>query len=181
MRSIVISVCILTGACGSQGLNSPAAPESANAGQAQSSAFGDELPLRGSYTLTSTGAVNCPPTCPPTVLRVVGTGEGTATQFGLFTLEMVDMVDLVNGGSTGTLAFTAANGDRLFSTTVGIEELFVPPNTSHVRLVVTVVGGTGRFASASGAFIARHVATIDFPTNTASATGSFEGRISLNN
>jgi hypothetical protein len=41
------------------------------------------------------------------------------------------------------------------------------------------VGGTGRFADATGTFTLRLVSTIDFASATASVTGSFEGQINL--
>jgi hypothetical protein len=49
-------------------------------------------------------------------------------------------------------SFTAAHGDRLSMTAVGAETEFVPPNVSHASVTATVVGGTGRFAGASGVF-----------------------------
>ena len=81
--------------------------------------------------------------------------------------------------STGTFTFTAANGDQLITTTTGREDAFVPPNVSHVTLVATIVGGTGRFAEATGTFTVRWVGIIDFATGTSTETGSFEGHIDL--
>jgi hypothetical protein len=181
MRSIVLSVCVLTAACSGQALNSPTPPESADSGPAQKSVASGQLPFRGSFTLATSGTLDCPPTCPPTTLRVAGTGEGTAIQLGRFSMQSLDVVDLATARSTGTLDFTAANGDRLFTTTVGREDQFVPPNISHVSFVATIVGGTGRFVGASGSFTARHVGAIDFAAGTSSASGSFEGHITLSN
>ena len=86
-----------------------------------------------------------------TTLTICGTAEGTATHLGRFTAVSVDTVNIATE-SAGTLDFTAANGDRLFTTTAGKEEAFTPPNISRVRQVATIVGGTGRFAGATGTF-----------------------------
>src|SRR5688500_3848495 len=107
MRSIVLSVCLLTAACSGQALNSPTAPVSAGSGPAQSLVANVQLPFHGSYTFATTGAFNCPPTCPPTTLRIATTGEGTSTQLGRFTAHLLDVVDLATAKSTGTLTFTA--------------------------------------------------------------------------
>jgi len=181
MRSILLSVCLLSAACSGQALNSPTPPGSTDPGLAQSSGANDQLPFRGSYTFATSGTLDCPPTCPPTTLRVAGTAEGTAIQLGRFTTQSLESVDLATTTSKGTLDFTAANGDRLFTTTVGGEDQFVPPNISHVSYVATIVGGTGRFAGASGRFTARQVSTIDFAAGTSSGSGSFEGYITLSN
>jgi hypothetical protein len=92
----------------------------------------------------------------------------------------VDVVDLAAATSTGTFNFTAANGDQLFTTTTGGEEEFIPPNTSVVALVATIVGGTGQFAGATGTFTIRERLIIDFASGTSSGSGSLEGQISLN-
>ena len=83
--------------------------------------------------------------------------------------------------STGTFDFIAANGDRIHTTTVGVENSFTPPNVSHATLNVTIVDGTGRFAGATGSVTIRLVQTIDFATATSTGSGSFEGRINLAN
>ncbi|MEO8259993.1 MAG: hypothetical protein ABI868_21790 [Acidobacteriota bacterium] len=193
MRTIILGVCLCTAACGGQGLNSPTSPTSAAVANSptsspsatvapvQTQAKGaTQLPFNGSFTLETSAVVNCPPTCPPTTLRITGTEEGHATHLGRFTAESLDVVDIVTTRSTGTFNFTAANGDQLFTTTVGREDQFIPPNSSHVSFVATIVGGTGRFVAASGTFTAHHISSIDFAEATASGSGSFEGHIDLN-
>jgi hypothetical protein len=185
MRLVIVtlSVCALSAGC--SGLNSPTAPSggsSAIPGLSQTQArSGTDLPFRGSFTFSGGGAVNCPPTCPPTTLQVTNTHVGEATQMGRFTATSVDLVDLATAAGTGTFNFTAANGDQLFTETSGGEDSFVPPNVSHITLVARIVGGTGRFAQASGTFTLQSTTTIDFSTNTGTGHGSFEGQISLNN
>ena len=180
MRTVVLSVCMLAAACGAPSSNSPTSPLGSGIAPAGTQAQGGaQLPFSASFTRSSSGAVNCPPTCPPTILRITGQQEGTATLLGRFTAESLSVVDLTNGGATITWDFTAANGDRLFTTAVGLEEAG-PPNDHRVTLGGTVVGGTGRFAAATGTFTIRIVETIDLVTNTATGSGTIEGHINLN-
>jgi hypothetical protein len=89
-------------------------------------------------------------------------------------------VNTTNNTGTGTVNFTAANGDQLFTRTVGVETAFTPPNISQVTLTATIVGGTGRFQSATGTFSIELTETIDFATGSATGSGSFEGKLTLN-
>ena len=194
MRPFVIGICLLAAACGGGGVPSPAAPSSAGlvappglaptasptieAVEAQS-ASASELPFSGSFDLQTTGTFNCPPTCPPTTLVVRGTVSGTATHLGRFTGSYEDVVDLATVSSTGLFAFTAANGDQLFTTTVGREDRFTPPNISHVTVTATIAGGTGRFAGATGSLTIEHTSAIDFQAATSTGSGTVQGRISL--
>ncbi len=190
MRATVISVCVLVAGCNGQGVESPVSPTSTSAAMAQTDVpaglpqtqaqNGSALPFRGSFTGQTSGTVNCPPTCPPTTLTVTGTEEGTATHLGRFTADVIEVVDNATASGAGTIEFRAANGDRLSVTTVGREVGFTPPNISTIEQVATVIGGTGRFAGASGTFTVRFVQLIDFANATATLSGSFEGHINLN-
>ena len=187
MRTIILSVCVFTAACSGQALDSPTSPTNQTlapartqtpGGTAQTQAQnGTELPFRGSFTSTTSAVTDCPPTCPPTTLRITGNEEGTATHLGRFTATSVDTVDMATNTATGTFNFTAADGDQLFATTVGVENELIPPNVSHVTLSAEIVGGTGRFAGATGTFTIRLIQTIDFATATSTGTGSFDGHI----
>lgn len=189
MKRIVLGLCVVAAACGGEVSTSPTSPTGV-LGPARTAGpggggdarprIGMDLPLRGSFTLESTGTVNCPPTCPPTTLQIVGSGRGTASLLGRFTLTSVDNVDIVANTATGTFNLVAADGSELLTTTAGVENELVPPNISHVTLAATIVGGTGRFAAASGAFTIRMISAIDFVANTATASGSLDGAISLN-
>ena len=173
-RRILMGACTLTAACGGEGVQSPTSPPKAISVLTRAQGKSDaQFPFRGSFTLRSNGVVT-----PPT-LQVTGSGEGTATALGRFSLATTTVVDLATSQGTGTFTFTAANGDQLFTTTTGGESAFVPPNISYVTQVATIVGGTGRFAGASGTFTMRQVGVIDFATGTSTGTGSFEGRIDL--
>ena len=184
MRTVVsllfVSTSIGAAAC-SDALEPPLRPNAVSATQATTQAQnGTDLPFGGSFTISTTGTVNCPPTCPPTVLTVHGTLNGTATHLGRFTAVSVEAVDLAAATSTGTLTLTAANGDQLSAKTAGAEESFMPPNISTVRIVAEIVGGTGRFSSATGSLTIRYTAAIDFAAQTSAGDGSIEGRLNLN-
>jgi hypothetical protein len=180
MRPIILGVCLLTAACNGRAPNAPTSPSAALADVSQLQARGGtDLPFSGQYTQQTNAVANCPPTCPPTTLVISGTGEGNATHLGRFTATSEDSVNIATTQSTGTFNLTAANGDRIFTTTVGHETGFQPPNVSSVTQTATIVGGTGRFAGATGSFTVAFTQTIDFATATAAGTGSFEGRISF--
>ena len=180
MRSFILALCLSAAACSGGGLESPVSPTSAATAPTMPAATaGHELPFRGTFTLTTRGSFNCPPTCPPTILTIEGIQNGTATNLGRFTAVSVDVVNIATTEATGTLDFTAANGDQLRTTTVSHEEAFTPPNISTVSGIATIVGGTGRFAGATGSFTYRYTGVIDFANGTSSGAGSYEGHINL--
>lgn len=115
-------------------------------GTALSAAGGSNLPLKGSFSGTSTYN---PATHTAHILLT-----GTATHFGLMTFEQ-DAQVVPTGPSTfsftGTWTLTAANGDQLFGTAAGTGTRTDP---THVTYVVdrTSTGGTGRFADATATF-----------------------------
>ena len=80
------------------------------------------------------------------------------------------------GHSTSLLRIS----DQLSGTFVGIEGVFIPPNTARITEVATIKNGTGRFAGATGTFTMIRFDTIDFATGKATGTGTFEGEINLN-
>ena len=170
MRVIVVVVCLFAAACSGQASNSPTSPTSARLGSAQTAArAGTELPFRGSFnTITDVP----PPSAHATV-------EGAATHLGRFTGTLAAEVTS-ESTSTGTFSFTAANGDQLSGTFVGIEGVFVSPNTARITEVATIENGTGRFAGATGTFTMVRFDTIDFATGQATGTGTLEGQIHLN-
>lgn len=178
----VAAVAVL--ACDSEPLNvETQAASSTLAVQASSASAADAqaqsataLPFHGSYTLETSAVVT-----PPTTLTISGTATGHAAHLGRFAATFVDVVDMTNATSTGTITLTAANGDQLFATTAGGEEQFVPPNVSHVALLATITGGTGRFAAATGTFTIHSIGVIDFATGTSSGSASFDGHINFNN
>jgi hypothetical protein len=78
-------------------------------------------------------------------------------------------IDLSTMSSTGAATFTAANGDTLTSTVVGQA---TPTGATAVSIVevYTIIGGTGRFAGATGTFTLH--STVDDATGVSSGTFS---------
>jgi hypothetical protein len=170
MRLIVLGVCLFAAACSGHDLNSPTSPTNASRGPAQTAAqSGAALPFNGSFTTF----IDVPPP------SAHGTAEGTATHLGRFTGDFAAEVTPENT-STGTFTLTAANGDQLSGTFVGIEGVFIPPNTARITEVATIENGTGRFAGATGTFTMVRFDYIDFATGQATGTGTLEGQINLN-
>lgn len=190
MRRIVLGVCLFAAACSGQASNSPTSPTGARLGPASPTSAsvgaaaptianvqpahtaaqgGTELPFRGSFT----GFIDVPPP------SAHATAEGTATHLGRFTGTFTAEVNSDNT-STGTFSFTAANGDELSGTFIGIGGAFIPPNIARIVEVATIENGTGRFAGATGTFTMVRFDTIDFTTGQATAIGTLEGQINLN-
>jgi hypothetical protein len=185
MKRVSLFVCVLAAGCSGGGVNTPtspsnAAPSAASAPASTALAQGQALPLKGSFSIATQASFNCPPTCPPTIMSVSATQEGTATHLGRFTAVQTERVDLATSSATGTYNFTAADGDQLFATTVSQGEPLVPPNLSTINGTGTIVGGTGRFAGATGSFSYRLTHAIDFASSTSTGSGSFEGSLDLN-
>ena len=137
-------------------------------GRVSSVAAGEQVPFRGrlegSFTVTPVS---------PTLLSVVITGTGNATQLGGFALTVPHSVDLTTNVATGLYQFTAANGDMLVAMFSG-RATPVTPEILHIVETATIIGGTGRFANATGAFTGDRL--INLVTSTTS--GSFDGTIS---
>jgi hypothetical protein len=176
MRPIMCAVSVLAAACSDQVSSLPTSPTStASAPDLAQVASVVQLPMKGSFTAADQGVV-----VPPNLL-VQGTGDGKATHFGRFTMTYSAVADLATPTATGTFTFTAANGDQLLTTFVGVAADNIEPGVVSFTEVVTIVGGTGRFVGATGTFTLRRIALIDFATGTSTSTGSFEGHINLSN
>src|SRR4029453_4873386 len=131
MRLIVFSVCLFAAACSDQALNSPTSPTNASLGPAQTAA-------RGGPALLFSGSFTTLTDVPPPSAHAAA--EGTATHLGQFTGTLA--AEVTDTTSTGTFSFTAANGDQLSGTFVGIEGVFIPPNTARIREFATIENGT---------------------------------------
>lgn len=145
-----------------------AVPAGDRAAGARASADAVALPFRG--TLDAASHTVDPATY---TLHLVGTG--TATHLGRFTLESA--LAFVPGTLTAAerMTLTAANGDRLFAT--GTAQGFPSADGTNLSSVevLTITGGTGRFARATGSFTLRQVNLA--PDRYSS--GAFEGTIRL--
>lgn len=183
MRWTFVILSIVATACTGQVSNAPTSPTAVSgspvgsqpaAGGSQAQ-HGTGLPFEAAFTRESQAAFE-----PPTTLVIGGRNVGTATHLGRFTAASEDRVDTVSRTSVGTFNFTAANGDEVWTTTVGGETANPVPNVSTAERDATIVGGTGRFAAATGRLTIRTTETIDFETNTATGSGTVEGEINLN-
>ena len=106
-----------------------------------------------------------------TTMFVDGSGTGQGTHLGRFTYNYEFTVDLPTLDAVGSAEFVAANGDS-FTTTI-TATASGPPGFAHVIETHTIVGGTGRFAGATGEF------TLDrmFSFATSISIGTVDGEI----
>ena len=162
MRYVVLGFCVFAAAC-AEAPSAPTSPSSPIGGAAATEATGgSELPFRGKLEATeTTGAQR----------HLVGTGD--ATQLGRFTLTSDFTVDTTTGIGSGTSIWTAANGDKIFTTFAGQAVITFPIAT--ITETHTITGGTGRFAEASGSIVVAR--SLNIPTLISS--GSITGTISL--
>ena len=128
----------------------------------------DQMTFRGRLD----GTVTVTPLDPP-LASVLIEATGNATQLGRFTLEVPHVVNQALRVGTGSYVFTAANGDTLTADFTG-QATLVAPGVLTTSETATITGGTGRFAGATGSFIAERT----FYVATGVTEGSFEGTIS---
>jgi hypothetical protein len=83
----------------------------------------------------------------PTTLLITGTCE--LAHLGRTTVVTEETLSMETGAITNTSTYTAANGDKLFTAGSGVAT-FRPDYTASIAGTWTVVGGTGRFAGATG-------------------------------
>jgi hypothetical protein len=127
-----------------------------------------QVPFRGTIQSVEVVDIQFP------TMFVQGSGTGQATHLGRFTFTYADEVDLLTGCGVGSADFTAANGDSLFTEVTGCgssSELGFRVVEEH-----TIVGGTGRFAAASGSFTLDRLLTAVGNTNL--SVGTADGTIS---
>ena len=137
---------------------------------AGTTANGKQVPFKG--TLEGSFTVIAVP--PPAINRELS-ATGHATHLGNFTYDFPHTVDRSVTPSTaeGYATFTAANGDQVFAFVSGTATL-IGPGVLYVVEMGEIVGGTGRFANASGSFvIERLIDAVNLTT-----VGEFEGTIS---
>lgn len=131
-------------------------------------AASDQVTFRGRLE----GTVTITPLDPP-YESVLIEATGNATQLGSFTLEMPHLVNLALGTGEGSFVFTAANGDTLTADFTG-QATLVTPGVVAIHEVAVITGGTGRFAGATGSFIADRT----FYPATGETIGLFVGTVS---
>jgi hypothetical protein len=128
-----------------------------------------EMPFRGSFQAVETDVAQFP------TLTVAGIGAGNATQLGKFTMTYAAVVNLVTRVGVGSVEFVAANGDRLFADTLGQATPTSTPNVVSIVEILTITGGTGRFAGATGTVISTRL----LDQVTGDTSGSFDGTIDI--
>ena len=158
----ISAAALLSGACGQP--VSPVNPSSVQPGNAVAAT--ESVPFKGSFEGTQTVTP-----LPGGVGSVTGSGTGTATHLGQFSVAFPHTVTFATRTGEGTYTFTAANGDTLTASFVGQ----ATPQGSSVSIVEhgRITGGTGRFADASGTFTVERT----FTQATGLTEGSFEGAI----
>ena len=166
MRLILVCLCVFSIGCSGEPLKSPTSPTAAANVSTTSSLASHALPFRGSLTAKEIDIVTFP------TLHATGAAEGTATHLGLYAAEFNATVNLLDGTATGSFTFTTADGDRLFSTLNG---LGVGEPIANITETLTITGGTGRLAGATGTLVVRR--TLDLTTGESS--GTIEGGITM--
>ena len=103
-----------------------------------------ERPVKGTRTATTT--------LDPTTGAASSTSSGQLAHVGRYTGQATSQflpTSATTFGFAGTATFTAANGDTLFGTFSG-SGAGTSATTSTSTNTFTIIGGTGRFAGASG-------------------------------
>ena len=129
-----------------------------------------QVPFKGRLELG--GAIVKPLTPPIVSVEIEGTGN--ATQIGHFAVSVPHLLNRSTGVLVGSYDFTAVNGDTLTADFVGHAMPSGVPGVLLVEETATIMGGTGRFAGATGSFDAERV--VDMAHGT--VTESFDGTIS---
>ena len=170
MRSPIISVALLATAvvaCTDPLPRSPTSPTSVRGAALERS--GTARPFKGSCVLT----FNAPSFPLPPVIHQTDTGTCTVAHLGKTEFYGEQDINLAAGTQSGWRTLTAANGDELRFTHVGQSTPAGPGLVSFVAQM-TIVGGTGRFAGATGSAQASGIANLV----TRSTSVTFDGTIS---
>lgn len=163
MKYLILALCLLAAACAGGTPGAPTSPSSASGGPALTEAKGgSELPFKGTFEATETGQ----PQGDTLLVNLVGSGN--ATQLGRFTLTAQFTVVLTLA-SSGTATWTAANGDRVFTTVTG--QGVISGGTATSVETYTITGGTGRFTDASGSIVVERLLDLQTLVSSASMSG----------
>src|SRR5438309_9331372 len=123
--------------------------------------------FEGDYTVT--------PILGTTTAELVVSASGHGSQVGAFDLEIPHLVNFATSNATGSYLMTAANGDMVIGSFTG-HATPIGTDGHYAMLVeeVTITGGTGRFAGATGGFTAvRWIDRVNLQT-----VGYYDGTIS---
>ena len=126
-----------------------------------------QVPFKGSVQAVESYDIQFP------TMFVDTTGTGKATHLGRFTVTWEFTVNLLNGAGIGSAHFIAANGDSVFTESLGQGDPTETPGVNRVVEMHTITGGTGRFAGAAGSFTLQRLVSLA----TGITAGSFNGSI----
>jgi hypothetical protein len=161
----------LSGVAVAAALTSPAA--------ARAAPGGTHRPLSGRGTGVASVDISTTPS--PTTFSSSGrlSHLGAFTATGSESLAPLGPPPVIPYALTGTETLTAANGDKLFGTVdgTGVNNAGATNGTN----VVTITGGTGRFADASGSYTETYTGAITSQVGTIVSgpiTTTIQGRIS---
>ena len=157
-------------ACSTDPTRDPVAPSAPAASRVDLADVGTKsMHIHGTMEATESGA---PQPGSPIVMRRLE-GEGNASHLGRFTTVANITLNLATATGSGTVTYTAANGDMLSGTAVG--QAVVGAGFATVTETVTITGGTGRFAGATGTFtVVRRIVQA-----TGISSGTLDGTITL--
>jgi len=129
-----------------------------------------QLPLKGSLKATETqGGL-------PPFIQVNLTGQGNASQLGLFTYQLHAVLDVrVLHADEASAPLIAANGDMIFSEGEDQGRLTSTLGVVSIVEIFNITGGTGHFEGASGTFVVQRL--VHRPTLT--SVGTIEGTLLL--
>ena len=146
----------------------PSAPSLARGGHGDAATKAKRI--HGTLEATETGVFR--PGTPPLSVRHLE-GTGTASHLGRFTVVADFTLNLATFTGGGSVTYTAANGDVLTGTATG--RAVVGGGIAAVTETVTITGGTGRFAGATGTLtLVRRVVQA-----TGTSSGTIEGTIMI--
>ena len=147
MRALMVPATplLLTLASCADGAAAIAAPDGSPLAGVTAARTSDARPIKGWCELT----FNPPPLPLPPVHRQIDTGTCWFSHLGRTALYGVQDIVFAAGTQSGERTFTAANGDILRAVHSGTSAPSGPGLVSFVT-TITFVGGTGRFANATG-------------------------------
>jgi hypothetical protein len=129
------------------------------------------VPLKGEFV---TSVMVIVPASPGVLEQVRITGTGSGTPFGKATLEDNVNVDMSVSPEiiSGTSTITAENGDQIFSTISGYSPAPDASGNFQVFNTHTIIGGSGKFAGATGTFKETAKGNFASPTSTDTLDGT---------
>ncbi len=138
-------------------------------GLASPVAAGEQVPFQGSLEGERVAFI-------PAVFAQIN-ATGNASQLGQY--ELVIRANLSPGApvATGTFEFVAANGDTLTGEFIGQRFPTEIPGVDAFVETAVILGGTGRFAGATGGFQTARIAWLS-DTGILVTVGDFEGTVS---